>query len=311
MSYTTNTVVPMNDEYLHDVSDEFEHDEFSEKLNIPKKDMWKEHKSIVIDRNQEDKDVVEFQKTGDMRLLEKLYNNRIPTLKVWATKHYYPGLAISQDDLFEELSVVFVKAAQKFDKSRGNFNTCLFNFLLNRIKNMKNGMHAKKRVSETYDGPRSGMVLSLDYTYNDKDGSDITLKDVIPDPEYDAKKMPIDDTVEVLSGGNSVLRDFLHKVSNGESVSNLLKEAKQKEGTFKLNQVSISKIKTASKKAIKEFLKDNNIFDQEFEVVEYQLNGTELSFKVQLRKTKEYDIISKAIRNFKKNKHQYIAKIKV
>lgn len=296
--------------YSVDMEDDFEHDEFSEKLPIPKKDMWKEHKAIVIDRNQEDKDVAEFQKTGNMQLLEKIYNNRIPTLKVWATKHFYPGLAMSQDDLFEELSVVFVKAAQKFDKARGNFNTCLFNFLLNRIKNMKNGMHAKKRVSETYEGPRSGMILSLDFPYNDKDGADITLKDVIPDPEFDGKKSQIDDTIDVLSGGDDVIKDFLYKVSHGESVSNLLKEAKQKAGTFKVNNNAIKKIKLGGKKAIKELLKNNKVFDQEFDVVEYGINDSELNFKVQLRKTKEFELISKAIRNFKKNKKQYISKIR-
>lgn len=305
-----NEVAQVNEEiYDQDLVD-CEHNEFSEKLSIPKRDLWKEHATIQIDRSQEDKDVLKFQQNGDMRLLEKLYNNRIPTLKVWATKNFYPGLAISQDDLFEELSVVFVKAAQHFDKSRGNFNTCLFNFLLNRIKNMKNGMHAKKRVSETYEGPRAGMVLSLDYAYNDKDGSDVTLKDIIPDPEYDGKKTPIEDTVEVLAGGNTVLRDFLYKVSHGESISNLLKEAKQKEGTFKINSSSIKKIKNGGKKVIKELLKDHKVFDQEFEVVEYKLTDLDLVFKVQLRKTKEYEMLSKAIRNFKKNKKQYISRIK-
>ena len=304
------TITEGQDIYHGDMIQEYEHDEFSEKLNIPKREMWKEHNPIVIDRAQEDKDVALFQKTGDMRLLEKIYNNRIPTLKVWATKHYYPGLAISQDDLFEELSVVFVKAAQKFQKGRGNFNTCLFTFLLNRIKNLKNGMHAKKRVSETYEGPRSGMVLSLDFAYNDKDGSDITLKDVIPDPEFDPKKMLIDDTVEVLSNGNEVLKDFLYKVSHGESVSNLLKEAKQKEGTFTIKPASAKKIKGGGKRAIKEFLKENKLFDQDFDVVEYKLTDLELSFRVQLRKTKEYELLSKAIRHFKKNKKQYISKIK-
>ena len=37
-----------------------------------------------INRDQESLDVVRFQKTGDADILEKLYNNRIQTLKIWS-----------------------------------------------------------------------------------------------------------------------------------------------------------------------------------------------------------------------------------
>lgn len=290
--------------------DEFSHDEFSEKLSIPTRDMWKEHKSIVIDRVQEDKDILEFQKTGDMRLLEKLYNNRIPTLKVWATKHYYPGLTMSQDDLFEELSIVFVKAARRFQKGRANFNTCLFSFLQNRIKNIKNGVHAKKRMPEHYEGPRSGMILSLDYPCGGDGNSDITLKDIIPDPNFNPKKINLDDTVSALSDGDEVIKEFLYKVSNGESISNILVEAKQEEGVFMMPHSTAAKMKSANKKAVKDFLGESKEFGKEFELIEYKLDGCGLHYKVQFRKTEKYETISKAIRNFKRNKQQYLEIIK-
>ena len=94
-------------------------------------------KEICIDREEENAAVEAFQKSGDMSILEDVYIKRIPTLKVWAVKNYYPGLELTIDDFMEELSIVFVKAANKYNPEKGSFNTCLYTFLTNRIKNIK------------------------------------------------------------------------------------------------------------------------------------------------------------------------------
>ena len=71
-----------------------------------------------IDRVQENRDIIQFQKTGDVAFFNKVYDNRIPTLKVWARKYYY--LVDSADDMYGELSFYFAKAAMKYDKNRGD-----------------------------------------------------------------------------------------------------------------------------------------------------------------------------------------------
>lgn len=273
--------------------------------------------TIIVDRDEEDRDVAIFQDTGDMRLLEKIYRNRIPTLKSWANKHYYPGLTLSVEDLFEELSFVFVKAAQKYDRKRGNFNNCLFTFLDNRLKNIKSSKHAKKRVSDKYDGPLSGMILSLDYCYNDKDGSQITLKDIISNPEtsdksYVHRNTSFDETINVLSNSNPQFKAFLIKVSQGGSLTSLIKEYKIKHGKIKVDAKQVKILnKRRSKKTVYEIIKAQETFDNEFKVINYSLDKTSyLTYEVELKNTKETDSIMRSLRELKKNKSSYIDRIR-
>jgi hypothetical protein len=273
--------------------------------------------TVIIDRDEEDRDVAIFQDTGDMKLLEKLYRNRIPTLKSWANKHYYPGLTSSVEDLFEELSFVFVKAAQKYERKRGNFNNCLFTFLLNRLKNLKSSKHAKKRVSDKYDGPISGMILSLDYCYNDKDGSQITLKDILSNPEtmdksYIHRNASFEETINVLSANNPQFKDFLVKVSQGGSLTSLIKEYKTKHGKIKVDSKQAKILsKRKSKKTVYEIIKSNDTFSEEFKVVNYSLDkACHLTYEIELKNTKETDNIMRSLRELKKNKDIYIDKIR-
>lgn len=274
--------------------------------------------SGIIDRLEENRDVVEFQKTGNLLLLEKVYKNRIPTIRTWANKYYYPGLISSVEDLFEELSFVFVKAAEKYDSKRGSFNTCLFTFLLNRIKNLKNSKHAKKRVSEEYDGPISGMILSLDYSYNDSEGSEITLKDVIPSPNSTHEKGYIlsgtyfDETINMLSHDNPVFKGFLVKISEGGSLASLLKEYKTKKGNLKINNGQAKKLGNRScRKVVAELIKDDGAIQGAFKLLSYKIeDSNNLVYEVEMKKTPETDRIMKTIRDLRRNRNSYISKIR-
>lgn len=270
-------------------------------------------REIVIDRDQEDADVIEFQKTGDLDLLEKVYKNRIPTLKSWASKNYYPGLTSSVEDLFEDLSVVFVKAAQKYNKKRGTFNTCLWNFLLNRIKNIHNAKYAKKRISEEYDGPLNSMILSLDFSYSDSDGSDITLKDIIPSKVDPEESLDFRDAITFLSKDNPMLRDFFKKICAGNSLASVLKEYKTCDGSIDLSsdKHELTKLKARrSKKLVSDIIKAKKLLSGDFKLLEYELDSNTLKYKVEMRKTKKTDFIIKFIRDMKKHKEYYISKIR-
>jgi len=168
--------------------------------------------AFCIDRDKEDKEVARFQKTGDLDLLDRVYQKRIPTLWNWTHKHYIPGVTCcSKQDLFAEFTVVFVTAAQKYNKKRGAFNTCLYTFLLNRIKNIKGSRYAKKRMPLHYCGPISGMIRSLDYVYNNKDGSEVSLKDTLTDGSRDGKvpdKLHLEETLDILAPKNETIKGF-------------------------------------------------------------------------------------------------------
>ncbi len=212
-----------------DIDDDIDDEDIEQELGVLEKSKEKvktiNGKKVIIDRDQENKDVAHFQSTGDEKTLEKIYLSRIPTIKFWAKKHYYPGLALSEEDLFGELSIVFVKAIKHYKINKGSFNTCLYTFFLNRLKNIKSGVHAKKRISSEYEGPTNGMILSLDYSYTDKSGSEVTLKDVIPSDCQDPySQHSYEDILDLMAEGNPLVKGFLDKVGQGESVSTLLKE---------------------------------------------------------------------------------------
>jgi len=268
-----------------------------------------EFDTVVIDRDKEDADVEYFQKTGDLKVLEDVYKQRIPTIRFWANKHYYPGLTFSVEDLFEDLSVVFVKAAEKYIRSRGAFNTCLYTFLDNRLKNIKNSRHAKKRLPEDYNGPAVGMILSLDYSYNATDGSEVTLKDVIPSSDSNDKDYILNDTLNVLSKDNDQFKEFLKKIGEGSSLVALMKEYKTRQGTLKITQEQANRFGNRKcTKMVADLIKEH--VNDDFKLLGYEIEGTNrLKYEVELNKTKETDKFMKSLRELRKNKDFYKRKL--
>jgi len=271
--------------------------------------------SFDIDRDQEDADILAYQKTGDVEYLNKVFVARIPTLRYWAYKHYYPGLTDSIHDFYGHLVCVFVKAAQKYDSQRGAFNTCLYTFLLNRIKNIKNSKYAKKRISEEYDGPLNSMVLSLDYTYGNDGDSEKTLKDLIKSHgDFDGfsplDKISLDDTLEILAEGNDILKEFFERLSKGGSMASLIKEYKIKSGKLRVNDGQVKQLRTRrATRIVTEMIKQRKALDADFKLVDYTLKGNTVNYTIEMKKTKETDLIMKSIRQLRNNKDLFLTKI--
>ena len=268
-----------------------------------------------LDRDQEDNDILEFQKTQDLKVLGEAFKNRIPTIKNWASKNYYPGLVASVEDLYAELSYVFVKCANKYDKSRGTFNNLLFTFFINRIKNLKSSKYAKKRKSNEYTGPLNGMLLSLDYSYNAKDDSSLTLKDIIAceatiDKGYISKNVALAETISILSSDDPILKDFFLKLSGGDSMASLLKEYRTKRGEISIDNDNAKKLaRYKCKKLVSDMIKET--VNGDFNLVEYKIDGeNKLSYHIEMKRTEETDKIMKAIRNIKKNKSSIVTRIR-
>ncbi len=270
---------------------------------------------VEIDRDQEDKDVVLFQKTGDKEIFEKLYKNRIPTLQIWARQYFY--LMDSKEDMFGELSHYFYKAIINYEKNKGSFNTCLYTFLIYHIRNLHIGKNAKKRLPLFMDGEinKYNFMLSLEYKYNDKNGSVNTLKDVIPDsknkPDDTLKKMDLEETVSYLSHGSPIVKGFLRKISDGSTLASALKEYKTKTGFISIGRRLAKKIedKRNCKNLVKEIIKDKVNVDR-FALIDYYVGKyNKLCYTIEMKKTQEANIILKAIRRFRKNKEMLESRI--
>jgi hypothetical protein len=281
-------------------------------------EIFNRHNEIVhIDREEENAAVERFQQTGDKDILDQVYKDRIPTLMNWSLRYYYPGLELSIDDFMEELSIVFVKAASKYDRSKGSFNTVLYTYLTNRIKNMKNSTHAKKRRPENYDGPLNGILLSLDHVYShDKGGNETTLQDVLVQTESgeedsSAKAIHFKETIKFLSNDNPILNDIFIKIGEGNTLSSIIKESKVKRGSVFLSETEIDSVESEGECAVKEILCDVEQLEGDFSIIDFDMIDEErLDYAVEYKRTKESDLINKTIKDLRKNKEYYIDKIK-
>jgi len=263
---------------------------------------------VEIDRAQEDKDVVLFQKTGDNEIFERLYKSRIPTLQIWARQYYY--LMDSKEDMFGELSHYFYKAIMNYKKDKGSFNTCLYTYFINHIRNLHIGKNAKKRLPQFMDNEinKYNFMLSLEYKYNNKDGSENTLKDVIPDsknrPDNVLRKIDLEETVKYLSHGCPTVGGFLKKIGSGSTLASALKEYKTKTGFITLGRRTAKKIedKKNCKNLVKDIIRGKTNLDR-FVLVDYHMGrSNKLCYTIEMRKTQEANTILKAIRKLRKNK---------
>lgn len=260
-----------------------------------------------IDREQENKDIICFQKTKDNKLFEKIYNNRIPTLQIWARRHQY--LMDSQEDMFGELCLYFVKAVFTYDSKRGSFNTCLFTYLLNCIRNLQIGKRAKKRIPIGID-PNSlqKFILSLDYNYDGKDGSENTLKDVLANSlstkDSASDKMSMDETVKILSNGNRQIVGWLKKLGEDGTIASVIKECNVRKGKINIGRSHANQLnkKRLQKRVVAALIKKKTNIQDSFSVINYTLtNPGKLLYTIEMKKTQEADFIMKTIRKIRKD----------
>jgi len=271
----------------------------------------------TINKKEEDEQIVRFQKTGDLRALEKAYHNRIPTLLRWTKEHYIQGLTCcSKEDLFSEFTLVFVKAAHEYKQAIGPFNNCLWIFLQNRVKNIKSSNYAKKRRSFEYAGPLNGMVLSLDYSYDDRDGSEVTLKDLIPSKSSAGRNSNrdvfLEETLDILAHENHQIKEFLRKLSDGNSLTSLIKEYKSKRGSIKITRMQSQQLNSGrnSHRVVANLIEGKTGLETPFKLIEYFVKKNILHYKIEMNKTKEVDFIIKKIRHIRRNRADYINKIR-
>ena len=158
------------------------------------------------------------------------------------------------------------------------------------------------------------MLLSLDYTYGTKDDTALTLKDVIAceittDKSYISKNITLDETINILSSNDQVLKDFFTKLSNGSSITALLKEYKTVNGDMVIDKEEAKKLaKYKCKKIVSDMIKEK--VDGSFSLIKYSIEDNKLKYSIEMKKTTETDKILKTLRHIKRNKNSIVTKIK-
>jgi len=275
---------------------------------------YKDHEEIKIDRKQEDKDVVEYQINKDSKLLEKVYLNRVSSIKVWARKFYF--LSDSYEDMEGELRYYFYKAIMEYDNKRGSFNTCLYTFFRNCIRNILISKNAKKRRPLEIKSNLTNFVLSLDYGWNkskEENCSEI-LYDKIIDYKYKSAEyhMTANETINLLSRNDGFIKSVFTKIGNGSTLSSVLKDAKIRNGKIDINKqqkkILMSK---KNKKVALNIIKNEIDVNKGFSVVNYEVVDNKMHYIIEMKKTKESDSILKAIRKLRKNEKEIREKIGV
>lgn len=102
-----------------------------------------------IDRDQENQEVLEYRKTGNERLFEKLYARRVPTFKYLANKNSW-----LIEDSYSEILIVFLRTVRRYGSNgkKTDFNTFFFSSVKNHFSNIAKKKFRKKRTTiEGYD----------------------------------------------------------------------------------------------------------------------------------------------------------------
>lgn len=270
---------------------------------------------LDIDQKQENKDVDKYQKTKDPILLNKIYMARLPSLQYWARTYNYLTDKDS-DDMFGECVICFQKALTTYNVKRSSFNNCLYIYLLNCVRNLHTSRRAKKRLPRGMDpNNMSNFMLSLDYNYDGKDGSEKTLGDSLSNQLADYRSviddMRLKDTIKILSNNNPVVMHFMKRLSDGNTVASLIKEYKTKQGTMILDRSQIASLngRHRNKKAVLEILK-NYLDHKAFSLINYHISDiNELFYTIEVKKSKETDAILKVIRKMKRDRPHTMSRI--
>lgn len=280
-----------------------------------------------IDREAESRMVMRYQRTEDLAIMEKLFIDRVPTLWWWANNYHY--LRDSSEDLFSELTSVFMNAVKKY-KSRRQcrfrnkqvsrhtlFNTYLFTSLNNHIKNELKKKRAAKRKPYGAD-PNSisnNFILSLDFNYSRRDGSSTTLKDLIANShQADSleKKVFFTEAMNLLNKQYPGMTDFFEKLGGGCTITSALRDYKTKEGKIKLSPYLSKKLSHHRRynMMVANLIRRRKHIDKAFKLVDYKAEDKHLHYKIELRKTPETDIILKNIRKIRKKKDAFVSLIR-
>jgi len=137
-------------------------------------------KEPQLDRKLENQQVLEYQKTKSEELLNTIIQNRLPTLEYFANLKYHDGIRIyvgDKSDLASALKVPLINAINQFKPDLRDFNTLVYTYIENYIRNINSACFAKRRKNEG--------IFSLDQTVIESQHSTITYEDMVVSKDID------------------------------------------------------------------------------------------------------------------------------
>lgn len=163
-----------------------------------------------VNRKVEDEQILEYQRTGDYSILDKVYKNRIQTFRFLASRYHYVC-----EDIESEIKCIFIKAIGKYKKDKKSFNTYFYTSVINHVRNMIKGKCRKKRTVVNNESNPESIFVRFDETIDDG-GEGATYHDVIPDLNKDwINNVDIVQIKNYLSGRSWILEDFFIDLIKG------------------------------------------------------------------------------------------------
>ena len=274
----------------------------------------------VIDRNEENKLVMHYQKTKDVATLKKLLDVRDQTIRYMAKKYAYLD---NEDDMYSEFKGVWLRCVKKYDPTirirpmrtkggkiildakgktktinkRTPFNTYLYTSMKNRVWNIIKRRHSKKLLDGN-GNPVAETTKSLDYVYGE-DG-ETTLKDILPDTKGQTTlgKVHMSEMIKHLAGDDpDILRAISNFISNPH-FGTLTEACNFRAGTLKLAQwdrdvLSLGvpsdgfkpklEAKLAAEAHLKKMVMSTGTYINKFDVVDYVLQKGSVDFVVKVK----------------------------
>ena len=254
-------------------------------------------------REEEDKLVAEFQRTGDPRIHAKLFEIRQSTIEVWTKK--YAWIYSDERELFSELCMVWLKCVQKYkygaemrtirtrsgaivrDKNnkvqktfkRTPFNTFLYTSLKNHILNLIKKKYSQKRLDDNGHPVEFGMK-SLDYEFGE-DGS--TLYDIIEDPKpISERPIGAEWVIDEISRGDMEVRDVLVRFLK-DGLKNIKTACSMRSGSLNLSRGDREILVTGGEKAcahLSDMIAKSGEYGDNFIVKHYQVYYRSVSFSI-------------------------------
>lgn len=259
------------------------------------------------DRKEEDRLVAYFQKTGDKETHNKLFEIRKSTIAVWARK--YAWVCGSEEDLFSELSMIWLKCIQKYKYSadirpvrtkeghlvkdennevktvfkRTPFNTFIFTSFKNHILNIIKKKYSKKRLDDNGDPIEFGM-RSLDFEYGEE-GEGASFYELYEDKsaEMDFAKISADWIIEEISRGDEQVQQVLKKFINDGAVKDIKTACKLKEGVLALKKCDRDILIAGGMRAhqyLKSMILNSGKYGSDFQVSNYQIFHKKVVFEI-------------------------------
>ena len=302
-----------------------------------KKQFSDEDKNVfkAPNRKEEDKLVESYQKTRSPKIHNQLFEIRKPTISVWAKK--YAHVFDSEEDLFSELSVVWLKCVEKYNYApeirtvrtkeghlvrdennnvkkvfkRTPFNTFLFTSFKNHIHNANKKKYSQKRLDDNGVPVEFGMK-SLDSDPSEDNDSDMCLYSTIPGGvgveigQIDARLI-----IDSVSNGDNEVKVALSNILTNSKISDVKQACMVHSGKTNIRKTDLPFLifgEFASQNIKKIIANSLGLKENEFRLYHYEIYPTYVKYEI-LKENK--DLKEKVFAAIKNAKNKFSSKKKM